>query len=354
MPLISLRQLLDHAAENDYGVPAFNINNIEQVRAIMEGAQELNSPVILQASKAARKYAGPIFVKKMVEAAMEEFSDIPTVLHQDHGGSPEDCKNCIELGFTSVMMDGSLREDQKTPSDFDYNVSVTKKTVDMAHILGVSVEGEIGCLGSLETGTGEKEDGVGAEGVLSHDQLLTDPDEASKFVKLTNVDALAIAIGTSHGAYKFSRPPTGETLAMNRIKEIHNKLPNTHLVMHGSSSVPQELISEINKYGGQIKETYGVPVSEIKEGIKNGVRKVNVDTDLRLASTAAIRKYFYQNPSEFDPRKYLALSKDAMKDVVKNRLKEFGAADNASKIKPSSLSIMASRYKSGELASIIN
>tara|TARA_B100001564_G_scaffold335879_1_gene325587 strand:+ start:459 stop:1523 length:1065 start_codon:yes stop_codon:yes gene_type:complete len=353
MPLISLRQLLDHAAENNYGVPAFNINNLEQVRAIMEGAKELNSPVILQASKAARTYAGPIFVKKMVEAAMEEFSEIPTVLHQDHGGSPADCKNCIDLGFTSVMMDGSLKEDQKTPSDFEYNVRVTKKTADFAHSTGVSVEGEIGCLGSLETGTGEKEDGVGAEGVLSHDQLLTDPDEAANFVDQTKVDALAIAIGTSHGAYKFSKPPTGETLDMDRIKEIHSRLPNTHLVMHGSSSVPQELISEINKFGGQIKETYGVPVSEIKEGIKSGVRKVNVDTDLRLASTAAIRKYFFENSSEFDPRKYLALSKDAMKDVVKNRLEEFGAAGNASKIKPSSLSIMASRYKSGELNSII-
>ena len=354
MPLISLRQLLDHAAENNYGVPAFNINNLEQVRAIMEGAKELNSPVILQASKAARNYAGPIFVKKMVEAAMEEFSEIPTVLHQDHGGSPEDCKKCIDLGFTSVMMDGSLEEDQKTPSDFEYNVRVTKQTVDIAHSSGVSVEGEIGCLGSLETGTGEKEDGVGAEGVLSHNQLLTDPDEASNFVDQTKVDALAIAIGTSHGAYKFSKPPTGETLAMDRIKEIHSRLPNTHLVMHGSSSVPQELIAEINKYGGQIKETYGVPVSEIKEGIKNGVRKVNVDTDLRLASTAAIRKYFFENPSEFDPRKYLKLSKDAMKDVVKNRLEEFGAAGNASKIQPSSLSVMASRYQSGELSSIIN
>ena len=354
MPLISLRQLLDHAAENNYGVPAFNVNNLEQIRAIMEGAKELNSPVILQASKAARNYAGPIFVKKMVDAAMEEFPEIPTVLHQDHGGSPDDCKKCIDLGFTSVMMDGSLEEDQKTPSDFEYNVMVTRKTVDIAHATGVSVEGEIGCLGSLETGTGEKEDGVGAEGILSHDQLLTDPDEASKFVDQTNVDALAIAIGTSHGAYKFSKPPTGETLAMERIREIHARLPNTHLVMHGSSSVPQELISEINKFGGKIKETYGVPVSEIKEGIKNGVRKVNVDTDLRLASTAAIRKYFYKNPSEFDPRKYLLLSKDAMKEVVKNRLEEFGAACNASKIKPSTLSIMASRYQSGELISIIN
>ena len=354
MPLISLRQLLDHAAENNYGVPAFNVNNLEQIRAIMEGAEDLNSPVIIQASKSARKYAGPIFLKNMVQAATQEFSNIPVVLHQDHGGSPEDCKSCIELGFTSVMMDGSLREDQKTPSDFKYNVEVTKKTVDMAHFLGVSVEGELGCLGSLETGTGEKEDGVGAEGILTQDQLLTDPDEASTFVSQTKVDALAIAIGTSHGAYKFSKPPTGETLAMERIRQIHSKIPNTHLVMHGSSSVPNNLIADINKYGGKIKETYGVPLDEIKEGIKNGVRKVNVDTDLRLASTAAIRKYFFENPSEFDPRKYLSLSKDAMKEVVKNKLEEFGAAGNASKIKPSSLSIMASRYQSGDLSSITN
>ena len=354
MSLISLRQLLDHAADNNYGVPAFNVNNLEQIRAIMEGAKDLNSPVIIQASKSARKYAGPIFIKKMMQAATQEFSDIPIVLHQDHGGSPEDCKSCIDLGFTSVMMDGSLKEDQKTPSDFQYNVEVTKKTVDMAHSFGVSVEGELGCLGSLETGTGEKEDGVGADGILSYEQLLTDPGEASTFVNQTNVDALAIAIGTSHGAYKFSKPPTGETLAMDRIREIHSKLPNTHLVMHGSSTVPKDLITQINKYGGEIKETYGVPIDEIKEGIKNGVRKVNVDTDLRLASTAAIREYFFENPSEFDPRKYLSLSKDAMKEVVKNRLKEFGAAGNASKISPTSLSVMASRYQSGELSSIIN
>ncbi len=354
MSLISLRQLLDHAAENNYGVPAFNVNNLEQIRAIMEGAKELNSPVILQASKSARKYAGSIFLQKMVEAVSEEFSEIPTVLHQDHGGSPSDCKDCIDLGFTSVMMDGSLEEDQKTPSNFEYNVKVTKQTVDIAHSFGVSVEGELGCLGSLETGMGEKEDGVGAEGVLSQEQLLTDPDEASNFVNQTNVDALAIAIGTSHGAYKFSKPPTGDTLAMERIREIHSRLPNTHLVMHGSSSVPKELISIINEFGGKIKETYGVPVSEIKEGIKNGVRKINVDTDLRLASTAAIRKFFVENPSEFDPRKYLTLSKEAMKNVVKNRLLEFGAAGNASKIKPNSLSFMASQYQSGELTSIVN
>ncbi len=354
MALITLRQLLDHAAENNYGVPAFNINNLEQIRAIVEGANDLNSPVILAVSKSARKYAGPKFLIKMIEAAVDEFKDTPIVLHQDHGGSPEDCKICMDLGFTSVMMDGSLKEDQKTPSDFDYNVKVTKETVNIAHSLGISVEGELGCLGSLETGTGEKEDGVGAEGILTQEQLLTDPDEASTFVSQTKVDALAIAIGTSHGAYKFSKPPTGETLAMERIRQIHSKIPNTHLVMHGSSSVPNNLIADINKYGGKIKETYGVPLDEIKEGIKNGVRKVNVDTDLRLASTAAIRKYFFENPSEFDPRKYLSLSKDAMKEVVKNKLEEFGAAGNASKIKPSSLSIMASRYQSGELSSITN
>ena len=344
MSLITLRQLLDHAAEFDYGVPAFNISNIEQVRAIMESALEVNSPVIMQVSKSARKYAGPTFIKKMFEAATEEFSSIPLVIHQDHGGSPQDCKQCIEMGFTSVMMDGSLEEDQKTPSNFDYNVDVTKKAVNLAHSFGVSVEGELGCLGSLETGTGEQEDGVGATGILSHDQLLTDPDEALNFVKLTNVDALAIAIGTSHGAYKFSKPPTGETLNIQRIKEINNKIPSTHLVMHGSSSVPKELIDKINQFGGKIKETYGVPIDEIKEGIKNGVRKINVDTDLRLASTAAIREYLFSNPDDFDPRKYLLASKNAMKTIVKNRLIEFGAADNASRISPISLKEMSKIY----------
>ena len=354
MSLISLRQLLDHAAENNYGVPAFNVNNLEAIRAIMEGAKELNSPVILQASGAARKYAGPIFVKKLVEAAMNEFRDIPTVLHQDHGGSPKDCATCIDLGFTSVMMDGSLKEDQKTPSDFDYNVDITKQTVNIAHPLGVSVEGELGCLGSLETGTGEKEDGVGAEEILTHEQLLTDPEEAAKFVKETQVDSLAIAIGTSHGAYKFSRPPTGEILAIERIKEINKRLPNTHLVMHGSSSVPQDLLEIINKFGGNIKETYGVPVKEIQEGIKHGVRKVNIDTDLRLASTAAIRKYFFKDPSQFDPRKYLIETMKGMKKIVVERLESFGTAGNASKIKPLSMSIIASKYSSGELAQTIN
>ena len=344
MALISLRQLLDHAAENDYGVPAFNISNIEQIRAIMEAALEVNSPVIMQVSKSARNYSGPIFIKKMFEAANEEFSKIPIVLHQDHGGSPEECKNSINLGFTSVMMDGSLEEDQKTPSSFDYNVNVTKEAVKIAHSFGVSVEGELGCLGSLETGMGEKEDGVGAEGVLAHNQLLTDPDEAVNFVKLTNVDALAIAIGTSHGAYKFSKPPTGDTLNMKRISEINDKLPNTHLVMHGSSSVPKELIDKINQFGGKIRETYGVPIDEIKEGIKNGVRKINVDTDLRLASTAAIREYLSINPESFDPRKYLLVSKNAMKDIVKNRLIEFGSANQASNISPISLKKMSKTY----------
>ena len=346
MSIISLRQLLDHAAENNYGVPAFNVNNLEQIRAIMEGAKDMNSAVIVQASAGARKYAGPKFIKSMMQAAVEEFPEIPIVMHQDHGGSPSDCKNCIDLGFSSVMMDGSLLEDQKTPSDFDYNVNVTKKTVDIAHQQGVSVEGELGCLGSLETGMGEKEDGVGAEGILSLNQLLTDPEEAANFVSKTNVDALAIAIGTSHGAYKFTRPPTGEILAIQRIKEIHKKIPNTHLVMHGSSSVPQNLLEIINKNGGKIKETYGVPIIEIQEGIKNGVRKINIDTDLRLASTAAIRKHFVNNPSEFDPRKYLIDTKNEMKKIVKSRLEEFGTLGSASKIKPIPLSSMASKYYS--------
>ena len=354
MAIISLRQLLDHAAENNYGVPAFNVNNLEQIRAIIEGANEVNSPVIVQASAGARKYAGPKFIKSLMEAAVQEFPQIPIVMHQDHGGSPRDCKVCIDLGFSSVMMDGSLLEDQKTPSDFDYNVKVTRETVDMAHNLGVSVEGELGCLGSLETGMGEKEDGVGAEGVLSHDQLLTDPEEAAEFVKSTNVDALAIAIGTSHGAYKFSRPPSGDILAIERIKEINNKLPNTHLVMHGSSSVPQNLIKIINENGGMIKETYGVPVSEIQEGIKNGVRKINIDTDLRLASTAAIRQHFTNDPAQFDPRKYLLDSKDWMKKIVIERLTEFGCVEKASKIKPVSLVNIASRYNSGELEQLVN
>jgi len=345
MALISLRQLLDHAAENGYGVPAFNVNNLEQIRAIMEAADELNSPVILQASAGARKYAGSNFLKHLIQAAIEEFPYIPIVMHQDHGVSPAVCQRSIQLGFSSVMMDGSLGEDGKTPTDFDYNVRVTKATVDMAHACGVSVEGEIGCLGSLETGMAGEEDGIGAEGVLTMAQMLTEPQEASDFVDATGVDALAIAVGTSHGAYKFSRPPTGDTLAIERIKEIHKKIPGTHLVMHGSSSVPQEWLAIINEFGGEIPETYGVPVEEIQEGIKHGVRKVNIDTDLRLASTGAARKFLAENKSEFDPRKFLIPTMDAMKSIVLARLEAFGTAGQASNIKKVyNLEQMAQRY----------
>lgn len=345
MALISLRQLLDHAAENGYGVPAFNVNNLEQIRAIMEAADELNSPVILQASAGARKYAGSNFLKHLIQAAIEEFPHIPIVMHQDHGVSPAVCQRSIQLGFSSVMMDGSLGEDGKTPTDFDYNVRVTKATVDMAHACGVSVEGEIGCLGSLETGMAGEEDGIGAEGVLTMAQMLTDPQEALDFVDATGVDALAIAVGTSHGAYKFSRPPTGDTLAIERIKEIHKKIPGTHLVMHGSSSVPQEWLAIINEFGGEIPETYGVPVEEIQEGIKHGVRKVNIDTDLRLASTGAARKFLAENKSEFDPRKFLIPTMDAMKSIVLARLEAFGTAGQASNIKKVyNLEQMAQRY----------
>lgn len=345
MALISLRQLLDHAAENDYGVPAFNVNNLEQVRAIMEGASAVNSPVILQASAGARKYAGSNFLKHMIQGAIEEFPHIPIVMHQDHGVSPAVCQRSIQLGFSSVMMDGSLGEDGKTPMDFDYNAGVTKQVVDMAHACGVSVEGEIGCLGSLETGMAGEEDGIGAEGKLTMAQMLTDPEEAAEFVAATGVDALAIAMGTSHGAYKFSRPPTGDVLAIDRIKEIHSKLPNTHLVMHGSSSVPQEWLAIINEFGGEIPETYGVPVEEIQEGIRHGVRKVNIDTDLRLASTGAVRKFLAENKSEFDPRKFLTPTITAMRDIVKARLEAFGTAGNADKIgKVYSLEEMSERY----------
>ena len=345
MALISLRQLLDHAAENGYGVPAFNVNNLEQIRAIMEAADEANSPVILQASAGARKYAGSNFLKHLIQAAIEEFPHIPIVMHQDHGVSPAICQRSIQLGFSSVMMDGSLREDGKTPTDFDYNVHVTKTTVDMAHACGVSVEGEIGCLGSLETGLAGEEDGVGAEGKLTMAQMLTSVEEASAFVEATGVDALAIAVGTSHGAYKFSRPPTGDILAMDRIKEIHAKIPNTHLVMHGSSSVPQEWLATINEFGGEIPETYGVPVEEIQEGIKHGVRKVNIDTDLRLASTGATRKFLAENKSEFDPRKFLISTMDAMKAIVLARLEAFGTAGQISNIKKVyNLEQMSDRY----------
>lgn len=354
MALISMRQLLDHAAENDYGVPAFNVNNLEQMRAIMEGADATGSPVIVQASAGARKYAGPNFLRHLILAAVEEFPHIPVVMHQDHGASPAVCQRSIQLGFSSVMMDGSLLEDQKTPADYDYNVDVTRQTVDMAHACGVSVEGELGCLGSLETGEAGEEDGVGAEGTLSMDQLLTDPEQAADFVKLTGVDALAIAIGTSHGAYKFSRPPTGDILAIKRIKEINARIPGTHLVMHGSSSVPQDLLAVINKFGGDIPETYGVPLSEIQEGIKHGVRKVNIDTDLRLASTAAIRKHLAENRAEFDPRKYLKESQEAMKKVVIERYEAFGTAGQADKISVISLEAMFQRYASGSLDPVVH
>jgi fructose-bisphosphate aldolase, class II len=344
MALITLRQLLDHAAEHGYGVPAFNVNNLEQMRAIMEGADAVNAPVIVQASAGARKYAGSRFLSHLIEAAIEEFPHIPVCMHQDHGASPDVCQQSIQLGFSSVMMDGSLMPDQKTPADYEYNVRVTTLTTQMAHACGVSVEGELGCLGSLETGQAGEEDGVGAEGTLSHDQMLTDPDEAAAFVKATEVDALAIAIGTSHGAYKFSRPPTGDILAIDRIKAIHARLPDTHLVMHGSSSVPQEWLAVINEFGGEIPETYGVPVEEIQEGIKHGVRKINIDTDLRLASTGAIRRFLAKNPSEFDPRKYFKEATKAMTDIVKARYLAFGCEGQASSIRVVAMETMASRY----------
>ena len=344
MALISMRQLLDHAAEYNYGVPAFNVNNLEQMRAIMLAADQTNSPVIVQASAGARKYAGAPFLRHLILAAIEEWPHIPVVMHQDHGTSPDICQRSIQLGFSSVMMDGSLGEDGKTPTDYDYNVSVTRRVVDLAHACGVSVEGELGCLGSLETGMAGEEDGVGAEGVLDHSQLLTDPEEAADFVAATNVDALAIAVGTSHGAYKFTRPPTDDILALERIKQIHARIPNTHLVMHGSSSVPQEWLAIINQYGGDIKETYGVPVDQLVEAIKHGVRKINIDTDLRLASTGAIRREMATNPSEFDPRKFFAKTVTAMQEICVARYEAFGTAGNASKINPISLEKMVDRY----------
>ena len=333
MALVPLRVVLDHAAENGYGVAAFNVNNMEQIQAIMEAAQETDSPVIIQASRGARSYSQDAYLRHLMLAAAELYPHIPTVMHQDHGNSPATCLSAIDNGFTSVMMDGSLMEDGKTPADYDYNVRVTAEVVKMAHARNVSVEGELGCLGSLESGHGEQEDGHGAEGQLSHDQLLTDPVQAEDFVKRTNVDALAVAIGTSHGAYKFTRKPDGEVLAMSRIEEIHRRLPNTHLVMHGSSSVPQELQDMINKYGGKIKQTWGVPVEEIQRGIKSGVRKINVDTDNRLAMTAAIRKVLMESPDKFDPRDYLKPARSAMKQVCVDRMVSFGQAGNGSKIK---------------------
>ena len=353
MALVSMRQLLDHAAEFSYGLPAFNVNNLEQMRAIMEAADKVDAPVIVQASAGARKYAGAPFLRHLILAAVEEFPHIPVVMHQDHGTSPDVCQRSIQLGFSSVMMDGSLKSDGKTPADYDYNVGVTRTVVNFAHACGVSVEGEIGCLGSLETGKAGEEDGVGAEGTLDHSQLLTDPEEAARFVKDTGVDALAIAIGTSHGAYKFTKRPTGDVLRIDRIKEIHARIPNTHLVMHGSSSVPQDWLAIINEFGGEIPETYGVPVEEIVQGIKHGVRKVNIDTDLRLASTGAIRRYLAQHPADFDPRKYFAESIKAMRDICIARYEAFGSAGQASKIKAVNLDTMAAKYAKGELAQIV-
>ena len=353
MALISMRQMLDHAAEFGYGIPAFNVNNLEQVRAIMISADKTNSPVILQGSAGARKYAGAPFLRHLILAAIEEFPHIPVVMHQDHGTSPSVCQRSIQLGFSSVMMDGSLMDDGKTPSSYEYNVDVTRRTVEMAHACGVSVEGELGCLGSLETGEAGEEDGIGAVGKLTMEQMLTNPEEAADFVQKTQVDALAIACGTSHGAYKFTRPPTDDILAIDRIKAIHNRIPNTHLVMHGSSSVPQEWLAVINEFGGEIPETYGVPVEQIQEGIKNGVRKVNIDTDLRLASTGATRRFLAQNPSEFDPRKFLAETTKAMSEICIARYEAFNTAGNASKIKPISLDSMFDLYQAGKLEALI-
>src|SRR5450830_385462 len=353
MALVSMRELLDHAAANGYGIPAFNVNNMEQVQAVMSAADEVGSPVILQASAGARKYASEPFIKHLILAAVEAYPHIPLVMHQDHGQSPDVCQGAIKLGFSSVMMDGSLMSDGKTISSYDYNADVTRKVVDMAHAVGVTVEGELGCLGSLETMKGDKEDGHGTEAAMTRDQLLTDPEQAADFVKRTQLDALAIAIGTSHGAYKFTRKPTGDILAIDRIKEIHARIPNTHLVMHGSSSVPQDLLKIIRDNGGEMKETYGVPVEEIQEGIKHGVRKVNIDTDIRLAMTAAVRKFLNENRSHFDPRDFLKPAREAAMQICKARFQAFGCEGQAAKIKPIPLEKMAERYAKGELAQIV-
>jgi fructose-bisphosphate aldolase class II len=353
MPLVSMRQLLDHAAEHTYGIPAFNVNNLEQVQAVMSAAAEVGAPVILQASAGARKYAGEAFIKHLILAAIEQYPKVPLVMHQDHGQSPDICRGAIDLGFSSVMMDGSLEADGKSIASYDYNVEVTRKVVDMAHATGVTVEGELGCLGSLETMMGDKEDGHGAEGTMTREMLLTDPEQAADFVKRTQLDALAIAIGTSHGAYKFSRKPTGDILAIDRIKEINRRLPTTHLVMHGSSSVPQDLLEQINRYGGTMRETYGVPVSEIQEAIKFGVRKINIDTDIRLAMTGAVRKFLHENPEKFDAREWLKPAREAAYRICKQRYLEFGCEGQAPKIKPQTLGEVAQRYSSGALAQTV-
>ncbi len=353
MPLVSMRQLLDHAAEHRYGIPAFNVNNLEQVQAVMTAADEVGAPVILQASAGARKYAGEPFIKHLIQAAVESWPHIPLVMHQDHGQSPDVCRGAIDLGFSSVMMDGSLQADGKTIASFDYNVEVTRRVVDMAHATGVTVEGELGCLGSLETMRGDKEDGHGTEATMTMDQLLTDPEQAADFVRRTQLDALAIAIGTSHGAYKFSRKPTGDILAMERIKEINRRLPNTHLVMHGSSSVPQDLLAIIRQYGGDMKETYGVPVEEIQKAIQFGVRKINIDTDVRLAMTGAVRKYLAENPEKFDPRDWLKPAREAAKQICKERYLQFGCEGQGAKVKGHSLQVVAGQYARGELAQVV-
>ncbi len=353
MALVSMRELLDHAAANGYGIPAFNVNNLEQVQAVMSAADEVGAPVILQASAGARKYAGEAFIKHLILAAVESYPHIPLVMHQDHGQSPEVCKGAIDLGFSSVMMDGSLEADGKTIASYDYNVEVTRKVVDMAHATGVTVEGELGCLGSLETMRGDKEDGHGTEATMTMDQLLTDPEQAADFVRRTQLDALAIAIGTSHGAYKFTRKPTGDILAIERIKEINRRLPNTHLVMHGSSSVPQDLLAIIRQYGGDMKETYGVPVEEIQKAIQFGVRKINIDTDVRLAMTGAVRKYMAEHPDKFDPRDWLKPAREAAKQICKQRYQQFGCEGQGSKIKGNSLKNVAGQYARGELAQVV-
>ncbi len=354
MALVTMRELLDHAAVKGYGIPAFNVNNLEQVQAIMEAADETGSPVIMQASAGARKYAGEVFLKRLIQAAIETYPHIPVVMHQDHGQSPDVCQGAINLGFSSVMMDGSLMQDGKTIASFEYNVDVTQKVVALAHRVGVTVEGELGCLGSLETMKGDKEDGHGTDDTLTKEQLLTDPEQAAEFVKKTQIDALAIAIGTSHGAYKFSRVPTGDILAIDRIKEIHARIPNTHLVMHGSSSVPQDILKKIREFGGEMKETYGVPVKEIQEAIKYGVRKINIDTDIRLAMTAAVREFMKENPSKFDPREFLKPAKLAAKALCKERYLQFGCEGQGSKIKGESLPFVAAKYSSGHLSQVVS
>src|SRR6476661_667506 len=354
MHLVSMRQLLDHAAENGYGLPAFNVNNLEQVQAIMAAAAETDSPVIMQASAGARKYAGESFLQHLIEAAVESYPNIPVVMHQDHGQSPAVCLGAMRLGFSSVMMDGSLEEDGKSIADYDYNKDVTRKVVDMAHAIGVTVEGELGCLGSLETMKGDKEDGHGTDSTMTREQLLTDPEQAADFVKKTQLDALAIAIGTSHGAYKFTRKPTGDILAIDRIKEIHRRIPNTHLVMHGSSSVPQDLLAIIRQHGGKMKETYGVPVEEIQEAIKHGVRKINIDTDIRLAMTGAVRKFLAENPDKFDMREWMKPAREAARQICKQRYVEFGCQGQAARIKGHTLQVVAQKYQKGELAQTVN